>query len=62
VKGKLRSYERIDPKELLTGIKALIKSSVDLKVDDKSLKPAGDKSKQVAPKKETPSKSSAKKK
>ena len=62
VKDKLRCYERVDPKEFISEVKALIKSSVDLKVDDKSLKPAGDKSKQVAPKKETPSKSSAKKK
>ena len=62
VKDKLRCYERVDPKGFISEVKALIKSSVDLKVDDKSLKPAGDKSKQVAPKKETPSKSSAKKK
>ena len=62
VKDKLRCYERVDPKEFISEVKALIKSSVDLKVDDKSLKPAGDKSKQVAAKKETPSKSSAKKK
>jgi len=65
VKDKLRSYERIDPKEFLTGIKALIKSSVDLKVEDKALK---EKSKQAAQTKQTtrenktPSKSTAKKK
>jgi hypothetical protein len=64
VKDKLRCYERVDPKEFLTGIKALIKSSVDLKVEP--LKAEGkapkDKSKPVSPRKETPSKSSAKKK
>ena len=38
VKDKLRCYERVDPKEFLTGIKALIKSSVDLKVEEKPSK------------------------
>ena len=69
VKDKLRCYERVDPKEFLTGVKALIKSSVDLKVEGKALKPTAGKppradgrTKQAAPEKETPSKSTAKKK
>lgn len=66
VKDKLRCYERVDPRGFISEVKALIKSSVDLKVEPLKAErkaPKGEaKSKPAVRENKTPSKSTAKKK